>query len=108
MAAFGTLASSKQNYPVRHHAAGLSDYAVPSIDETPVRLLAKELVGTGGFAVTNAGASDEPNKTAGARLQDVENLSAQERSDWVRLVNQEEGYIDLENDKWDAAPSHGG
>ena len=48
IAAFGSVGSSKQNYPLVHKVAGEGNFTVPLIDGDPVRLLADKFVDGGG------------------------------------------------------------
>ncbi|MGC2865535.1 collagen-binding domain-containing protein, partial [Corynebacterium glutamicum] len=105
LAAFGSVQSDKQNYPLVHKVAGLDDYIVPQIDGLPVRLLGNQFIGSGNIAVTNAGAPVGTNESgAGAKLVDVSNLTPSERGDFVRLHvtggNADSGNLDLEKFKW--------
>lgn len=104
IAAFGSIASGSQNYPVVHKVAGQDDYTVPSIDGKPVRILANQFVGTGNFDLTNAGAPDAaaPEANAVAKLVDLSNVTAAERGGFVRLKNAdsdggETGNLDLKS-----------
>jgi hypothetical protein len=107
VAAFGTIQSLKQNYPIVHNVAGEPDYQVPLIDGTPVRLLAGQFVndpgrGETGFAITNAdqsGTTDPASneRTASAELVDVTGLSGSSRgSNFLRVTNATGGILDLE------------
>src|SRR5699024_5472946 len=110
IAAFGSISSGKPDgYPVIHQAAGGGDYVVPTIDGTPVRILAGEFVGDGAFDIANrddSGTIDSssPEANASARLASVEGLSGSSRSggtgdasgqDFLRVSNTEGGYLDL-------------
>jgi len=108
IAAFGSISSGNQNgYPVIHNSpAGEADYTVPTVDGTPVRILAQEFIGTGSFEVTNRDdsgtiAPGSPEANAVVKLVDIENLEGQERSGFLRITNPENeanenlGIIDL-------------
>ena len=74
VAAFGTIESTKDNYAIVHEVAGTPDYTVPTIDGEPVRILANEFVGTGGFDLSNAGAESGTREAeAVAKLVDTDN-----------------------------------
>ena len=76
VAAFGTIESTKDNYAIVHEVAGTPDYTVPTIDGEPVRILADEFVGTGGFDLSNAGAESGTREAeAVAKLVDTDNLT---------------------------------
>src|SRR5699024_8581055 len=73
IAAFGSISSGKSNYPVIHQTAGMADYEVPTVDDTPVRILADEFVGDGSFDVSNRDDSgtiseDSPEANAVVKL----------------------------------------
>jgi hypothetical protein len=105
VAAFGSLSSTHQNFPVIHQAAGMSDYTVPTVDDTPVRILAGSFSGEGNFAITNRDDShsledNSPEATAVAKLVSVDGLTAVERSSFMRIHREdagdgEKGNIDL-------------
>lgn len=102
VAALGSISSGKDNYPVVHHAAGESDYTVPSIDGTPVRILAEKFTGSGSFALTNrddsgAISQDSPEANAVAKLVNTDNLQGSERGNFLRLTNADTGNMDLES-----------
>lgn len=88
VAAFGTIQSTEGNYPIRHVSAGMPDYTVPTIDGEPVRILANEFVGTGGFDLSNAGAeSGTAEAEAIAKLVDTSNISAESRGGVLRVTS---------------------
>ncbi|MCL3838288.1 collagen-binding domain-containing protein [Aeromicrobium duanguangcaii] len=110
IAAFGSISSSERNgYPVVHTVAGMGDYGVPSIDGTPVRILADRFVGSGAFDVSNrdqgntiTAGSDEAR--ASVRLADVTGLTGSARGggawaaagqDFLRVTNPSGGILDL-------------
>src|SRR5699024_10351324 len=110
VAAFGSIASGDPDgFPVIHHAAGSADYAVPTIDETPARILAEEFVGSRSFDVSNrhdSGTIDSASPAANAtvRLTTVEGLTIESRSggegcndsgSFARVNNSAGGYLDL-------------
>jgi len=97
----GTLAVTKNNYPVIHRAAGMADYTVPVIDGEPVRILAQDLdLTAGSIGLTNREApADSPEARAIAKLVDTSALSFGVRADFVRASipgAADHGYIDLE------------
>ena len=106
VAAFGTIQSTEGNYPIRHVSAGMPDYTVPTIDGEPVRILADEFVGTGGFDLTNEGApAGTAEAEAVAKLVDTDNLTPGSRTggaqgDFVRLTNDSGGVLDLKALPW--------
>src|SRR5690554_856361 len=53
VAAFGSVSSRTENFPLSHSRWGAEGYQVPSIDGDPVRILARQFTGTGGFDLTN-------------------------------------------------------
>ena len=74
VAAFGSIEALGKNYPIRHYAAGTSEYFTPVVDGVPVRILANQFIGTtGSFDVSNENAPvDWPfAQGAGAKLIDV-------------------------------------
>ena len=101
IAAYGTLAVTKNNYPVIHRAAGMGDYTVPTIDGEPVRILAQDLdLTAGSIGLTNREApADSPEARAIAKLVDTSVLDFGVRADFVRASIPgagDHGYIDLE------------
>lgn len=102
IAVFGSIASNGANgggsgYPLRHQAAGLGDYAVPTVDGVPVRVLADRFTGSKPFEQTNAGSSaGTPERAATSRFVDVSNLNGTSRgSNFLRLTNDQGGIFDL-------------
>lgn len=107
VAAFGNISSGNQNgYPVVHQAAGESDYTVPSIDGSPVRILAKEFVGNGSFDLSNHDDSgtispDSDEANAVAKLVNTDGLTGSQRADFLRITNADSGNIDLKSVKFE-------
>uniref|UniRef100_UPI0023F44CEC collagen-binding domain-containing protein n=1 Tax=Ruania albidiflava TaxID=366586 RepID=UPI0023F44CEC len=110
IAAFGSIASGRPDgFPVIHHAAGNADYSVPTIDESPVRILAGEFVGDGAFDVANRDDSEtidpaSPEANATVRLTSVDGLTLESRSGgagsndtgtFARANSSAGGYLDL-------------
>ena len=101
VAAFGSISSGNQNgYPVIHNAAGNPDYTVPTVDGTPVRILADEFTGPGSFDLSNRDdsntiASDSHEATAVVKLVNTDKLEGSDRSGFLRLTNADTGNIDL-------------
>lgn len=120
IAAFGSIQSTKQNYPVIHAAAGEADYRVPTVDGTPVRILARSFVGNHEFEVTNRDDShtisaDSPEKRASVKLVDISNVRSEPRgggndgTDFLRVINTQatEGMIDLKATPYTPRASRG-
>jgi hypothetical protein len=101
IASFGSISTGNQNgYPVIHTAAGEPNYPVPTIDGTPVRILANNFTGAGAFDVSNrddSGTIDagSPEATAVVKLVDTAGLTGAERGNFLRITNAEAGIIDL-------------
>ncbi|MGI6878594.1 collagen-binding domain-containing protein, partial [Microbacterium sp. gxy059] len=101
VAAFGSISSGNQNgYPVVHSAAGEPDYTVPSVDGTPVRILADVFAGPGSFDLSNRDDSgtispDSPEANAALKLVNTDGLQGSDRSGFLRLTNSDDGNIDL-------------
>lgn len=101
VAAFGSISTANQNgYPVLHQAAGEPDYIVPSIDGTPVRILADRFIGTGSFDVSNRDDSgtidpEGPEANAVVKLAQIDGLRGSDRSGFLRLTNTDGGNLDL-------------
>ncbi|UCR87851.1 VaFE repeat-containing surface-anchored protein [Mycetocola spongiae] len=109
VAAFGVIATGNPNgYPGVHSAAGEADYTVPSIDGTPVRILATAYIGDGALDVSNRDdsktiAADSPEANAVVKLVSLEGMAGSKRSDFLRLTNNSNGIIDLKSVKFDDA-----
>src|SRR5690606_38942101 len=48
IAVTGTISAAKENYPIRHQAAGSGDYTIPVVDGMPTRVLAGAFGGAAG------------------------------------------------------------
>ncbi|WP_293787946.1 collagen-binding domain-containing protein, partial [uncultured Aeromicrobium sp.] len=109
IAVLGQISSGNPNgYPVVHNAAGEPDYPVPTIDGTPVRILAHEFVGDGSFDVSNRDdsgtiASDSPEANATVKLVTTAGVTGSQRAEFLRLTNADGGHIDLKSVRFEAA-----
>jgi choice-of-anchor A domain-containing protein/LPXTG-motif cell wall-anchored protein len=101
VAAFGSISSGNQNgYPVIHSAAGEPDYTVPSVDGTPVRILASAFTGSGSFDLSDRDDSgtispDSPEAKAVVKFVSTDGIQGSERGNFLRLTNSDAGNIDL-------------
>ncbi|MGI5952178.1 MAG: collagen-binding domain-containing protein, partial [Brooklawnia sp.] len=110
IAAFGSIEATTSNFPLVHKVAGVGDYAVPTVDGDPVRILAGSFVGTGNIAVTNAGHEGSPGVSdAIAKLASIDGLQGGPRGDWLRVSNSygssDQGNLDLEALKLSTNPT---
>ncbi|MCM3659800.1 choice-of-anchor A family protein [Georgenia satyanarayanai] len=95
VAAFGSV-SSRESYPVRHHAAGDPGYTLPIVDGRPVRILAGQFTGGGSIDLTNDNAPPgSPESRGAAKLVDVTGLRAEPEAGFTRVVNGSGGRLDL-------------
>ena len=110
VAALGSISSGNPNgFPVQHTVAGEPGYTVPTIDGTPVRILADRFIGSGSFDISNRDdsgtiAPGSPEANAAVKLANIAGLSGSARGggvgdaagqDFFRITNPDNGVLDL-------------